>query len=732
MNTDQTAKSPRCPYKGLEPYTEEDRAYFFGRERDQEIIASNLYAVRLTVLYGPSGVGKSSVLRAGVAPQLEETPRTVLVYSRDWQDPDPLPKLKNTVLSAVRQKSSKDVSLDPDLPFDEFLLGCRQALHGPVLFVFDQFEEYFLYHSQQAGRFDTEFARAVNRSEIGANFLLSMREDGISKLDRFRGRIPNLLSNLLPLEHLDRQAAISAIRKPLYEYNVRLPIDQQPVAIEDELVEELIFQVRTGKVTLEQGGGQAQVRDEAQNDARIETPFLQMVLTRLWDEEVAAGSDRLRMSTFERLGGAESIVRTHLDKVMLALREPERFISSRIFRFLVTPDGAKIALNIPVLAGWAEIPPGEVAPVLEKLSCSEIRILRPVEPPANRPGELRYEVYHDVLAKAILDWRARFVQAQELAEAERRGQELLAREREEGELQLRAQEQQRRIGEQQRRAEEQAAVAARLRRFVVALSIASLLAAVAAILALVARNAARANHQRAAAAETRAEINEHKAFGALKERDALDAYDHGYLTVALAGFKEALSEYRLAADPVREASTLKNIGQIEFAQGNYREAEERFKQALHVYRSPGASAGPTIPAGGAPLLALRAEDLSTYASLLVSLASVNRAQHQYKQAEAHLKDALEILKSGGPLNPLAAEVSCQVASVYVDQGQYEKAEPLFKQALPVLEDAYGPEGANADYASILESYAVLLRKTYRNGDAAQVEKQARAIRNKLK
>ncbi len=57
-----------CPYKGLQPYTEEDRDYFFGRERDQEIIASNLFAASLTVLYGASGVGKSSVLRAGVVP----------------------------------------------------------------------------------------------------------------------------------------------------------------------------------------------------------------------------------------------------------------------------------------------------------------------------------------------------------------------------------------------------------------------------------------------------------------------------------------------------------------------------------------------------------------------------------------------------------------------------------------------------------------------------------------
>ena len=62
-----------CPYKGLQPYTEGDRAFFFGRERDAQVIISNLYAAPLTVFYGASGVGKSSVLLAGAAPLLRKS-----------------------------------------------------------------------------------------------------------------------------------------------------------------------------------------------------------------------------------------------------------------------------------------------------------------------------------------------------------------------------------------------------------------------------------------------------------------------------------------------------------------------------------------------------------------------------------------------------------------------------------------------------------------------------------
>src|SRR5207244_13020753 len=58
-----------APYRGLAPFgdTELDALLFFGRERETEIGVANLIASRLTILYGPSGVGKSSLLRAGVA-----------------------------------------------------------------------------------------------------------------------------------------------------------------------------------------------------------------------------------------------------------------------------------------------------------------------------------------------------------------------------------------------------------------------------------------------------------------------------------------------------------------------------------------------------------------------------------------------------------------------------------------------------------------------------------------
>ena len=84
--------SVASPYRGLAAFddSELDALYFFGRERDAEIVVANLIASRFTVLYGPSGVGKSSLLLAAVARELRQLPEQplVVVFS-SWGETPP-------------------------------------------------------------------------------------------------------------------------------------------------------------------------------------------------------------------------------------------------------------------------------------------------------------------------------------------------------------------------------------------------------------------------------------------------------------------------------------------------------------------------------------------------------------------------------------------------------------------------------------------------------------------
>ena len=409
------------PYKGLMPYSEDDAAFFFGRAAEQEIIIANLNVSRLTLLYGASGVGKSSILRAGVAHQLRQeaqtnlrergTPEYAVVVFSSWRD-DPVQGLIARVNDEIARTLGTETLRRSDAAnLAAALAENAQRVGGDLYIMLDQFEEYFLYHPNDSGEntFADQFARALNRDDLRVNFLVAIREDALAKLDRFKGQIPGLFENYLRMTHLDTNAARDAIVKPLDEYN-RVYANGARIEIEPALVNAVLEQTRTGQVIVGDAGRGAVER--AGGD-EIETPYLQLVMTRLWDETMRAGSYVLRAETLQRLGGAEKIVRTHLDTTMRALPEHEQQVAANIFNFLVTPSGTKIAHTARDLADYSRVLETEIAATLEKLSGGDIRILRPVAPPLDQPNEPRYEIFHDVLGAPILDWRARFVQQHE-------------------------------------------------------------------------------------------------------------------------------------------------------------------------------------------------------------------------------------------------------------------------------------------------------------------------------
>ena len=396
----------RSPYKGLDHYEEQDAPFFFGREVECDLVVANLLAARLTLLYGQSGVGKSSLLHAGVVPRLRGTPDLAVVIFRSWGS-DPAAGLCAAIRAAAGVEPSAG---EPALAGT--IAACTRQLGRDLVIILDQFEEYFVYHPREDGdsTFAAEFPRAVNQAELAVSFLVSIREDALARLDRFKGRIPNLFGNYLRIDRLSRQAAREAIMRPLEEYNGRVAADER-MEIEPRLVEAVLDQVRVGNVQL--GGTGAGVIDGAgARESRIEAPFLQLVLTRLWEEESTAGSHALRLETLDRLGGAGRIVPAHLDAAMDQLPQPEQDVAARVFRFLVTPSGTKIAHRASDLAEYAEVSVDVVGLLLDHLGGPQARILRGT-------GDGRYEIYHDVLAAAILDWRARRLQAIRAARSRR-------------------------------------------------------------------------------------------------------------------------------------------------------------------------------------------------------------------------------------------------------------------------------------------------------------------------
>lgn len=407
---------PRTPYVGLVPYGEDDADFFFGREQEKQIVAGNLRASRLTILYGPSGVGKTSLLRAGVVHDLRERVRENAARRLDrapfaicafqaWQD-KPLPALAEVIrASAVEALGGDDLEAwRQDEPIVDALRRWTERVRT-LLVVLDQFEDYFRYHPDEhgGGTFATEFPRIVNNPNLRVNFLVSIREDAWAKLDRFEGRIPRLFANYVRVEHLSHDAAREAIDGPIAEWNRSLPAGEEPYIVEAALVEAVINSAAASGLAVADAADLA-VLDVVSTDA-IEAPFLQLVLERLWRATVEAGSRELSLVRLEGLGGPQRIVENHLLEALSGLTRPEQDVAADAFRFLATRSNTKITQSATDLAEWTKRSEKEVSPVLDKLCTAESgRILRPI-PPAGENESMRYELFHDVLAEPILDWR---------------------------------------------------------------------------------------------------------------------------------------------------------------------------------------------------------------------------------------------------------------------------------------------------------------------------------------
>jgi WD40 repeat protein len=476
----------RSPYQGLLPFDVGDRDYFFGRGEDCDRIAASLLTSPLTVFYAESGVGKTSALLAGAVPHLRaEWPEVATVVFRKWQDPEScLRELKTEVIAAVEAQAGRPLTTEDAppggwaaAPLDELLARAQAGTGGLIAVILDQFEDFFLYNPAAKGEhpFEAEFARSVNRRDVPAHFLLSLREDALAGLDRFRGRIPNLFNTTLRLEHLDERAAVAAIREPLPVYAKQ---HGERIEIDDDLVARLIADVpvdRAGPGTDGQGGpprpGGGTAVATGRGKVRIETPHLQMVLLRLWKAEREAGSGRLRLQTYLDLGGKARIVGSYLQEVMDQLRATDPIgweACGAFFDRLVTPSGNKIAYTVDELREYAGERADRVAGVLEALR--EARVLQRVAHP-EIADVWRYEIAHDTLGPAILGWHQDYVSARK-AEALRR-----ERAAELGRAEAEA-------AAQRRRAEEQERIAQSLRRRARAISLLLLVAVGLAIFAL--------------------------------------------------------------------------------------------------------------------------------------------------------------------------------------------------------------------------------------------------------
>ncbi|MBV8504126.1 MAG: hypothetical protein JO006_20690 [Paucibacter sp.] len=240
------------PWLGLVSFTEGLSSYFHGREEEVAELARRVQRKTLTILFGQSGLGKTSILNAGVVPRLRGQGFCPVYVRIDYADaaPSPSEQIKQAILRETRahgQWTQVGIATEGESLW-EFLHHRDDVLQDadgkPVLplLIFDQFEELFtLAQADESGRAkaalfvadladlvenrapkalearmleDDAVAEAFDFSRNDYRVLIALREDYLAPLEGLKSQMPSITQNRMRLAPMTGTQAMAAVRGP--------------------------------------------------------------------------------------------------------------------------------------------------------------------------------------------------------------------------------------------------------------------------------------------------------------------------------------------------------------------------------------------------------------------------------------------------------------------------------------------------------------------------------------
>lgn len=436
-------------YPGVTPFSMEQRSVFFGRERDIEQLHELVSRQQLVLLYSKSGLGKSSLINAGLLPRLQEqNPDLHPVIVRFGAYVEGARSPIQAVLDALQgdQTPADYGMLDRIFPQENSLwyhFKARQTADPKVryLLVFDQFEELFTYPEDDLLRFKRQMGdllyrvlpphfrkaltlkqnknpeilgedelRRLNQAQ-NIQCLLAIREDRYSLLNQLTDYLPEVLHTRYALEPLGREQAEQAIVEPAARPGKGFA--SEPFRYTEEALDKILrFLTREGSQP-------------------VETTQLQILCNRL---------EQLKLSEVrpDDIPDFQDIFLDYYYDTLQRLPEGSRRELQVFIETQLVQKGQRISLDGRV---FPDVLDGAALRVLVQ----EQHLLR-AEP--NSTGGISYELSHDTLLAPVMEARSRR-EAAEAAEAERQAQVRRAAEQAERarqlqlELQAQAQEKQR-------------------------------------------------------------------------------------------------------------------------------------------------------------------------------------------------------------------------------------------------------------------------------------------------
>ncbi len=376
------------------------------------------------MLHGKSGLGKSSLINAGLLPQLEEDqrfkPLIVRLGARSQDNlQSPLDKTKAVLPNA-------HPLLQRLLVEDDALWARAKALQladdcSPLL-IFDQFEELFSYSKSEIQTFLQDLAellytgmplryrRKLDRTNdftdeeedqleepLRARILIAIRSDRLHLLDRFKSYFPNVLRNSYELQALSRQAAREAIIQPAaLEGNFYSAHNTYDEAVLDKLLSYL--------------------QDE--ENGRVEGILIQMLCEHY--EKSVVVPQKLRQITVNDIGEPGNVVRDYYQEKIAGLETAEQAPARKLIEEGLVSEGEqgmRLSLHENTIESQYQVNRDLLGHLVDQ------RLLR--SEPFLRGG-YTFELSHDRLLPAVVQARAERLKVEERARQEAEAERLRA------------------------------------------------------------------------------------------------------------------------------------------------------------------------------------------------------------------------------------------------------------------------------------------------------------------
>ncbi len=319
------------PYRGLQAFDDEHRGVFFGRRAEIGTVIERLRSDSFVLVVGDSGVGKSSLCRAGVVPFVVHD--NALNDDKDWLYAKLVPGSTpfSNLLSAL---SSAGIASLPELR--RHVRDNPQALpriirssidmkkRGLLLFV-DQFEEMVTLGDEEEREYASE-ALAAMLNHLGSfKLLAAARSDFLGKVAAISRLGDDISRAICLLRPMSREKIRDAVVGPALTQNVSFE--------SEELIESLI---------------------DAADGAEGGLPLLQFALAELWDTR-AAETDPISRAALKEIGGVAGALSRHADHVIAMLDPAQRKAAREILLSLVTADGLRNRRSSEVLVEGGEV-----------------------------------------------------------------------------------------------------------------------------------------------------------------------------------------------------------------------------------------------------------------------------------------------------------------------------------------------------------------------------------------